>query len=105
MPRGVGTQNRAGRTKAKSSSTSSAAKPGDVEPPRDGARMADDRRLAAVPRVEPGARLLRRQRLDLAVGRQPQDLAKAGDQRRGAAPHAAGAPGGHVRSAVVASRH
>ena len=52
--------------------------PGNVEAPRDGARMAHHRALA----LQPGARLGRRQRLDLALGRQPQDLAKPGNQRR-----------------------
>ena len=43
---------------------------GEVEPSRDGPRMADDRDSAAAqgvePGIEPGARLFRRQRLDLA---------------------------------------
>ena len=52
--------------------------PGDVEPPRGGARVAHHRRLD----LDPAARFGRRQRFDLAVGRQPHHLAEAGDQRR-----------------------
>ncbi len=68
---------------------------GEVEAPRDGPRMADDRDRAAalvvdLTGIEPDARLFRRQRLDLAVGGQPQDFAKPGDQRRGARQRARG---------------
>ncbi len=60
---------------------------GKVEPARDGPRMADDRRRAATSIIEPGviepcAHLFRRQRLDLAIGGQPQRFAKPRDQRR-----------------------
>src|SRR5438874_10621904 len=44
--------------------------------------MAHHRRLAAIHGIEPGARLFRRQRLDLTLRRQPQHLAEPGDQRR-----------------------
>jgi hypothetical protein len=51
---------------------------GDVEPPRGGAGMAHHDRLAfeAVPRLDRG------QRLDLAIGRQPNHLAETSDDRR-----------------------
>ncbi len=69
-----------------------------VEAPGDRARMAHHRGLA----LQPGARLGRRQRLDLAVGRQPQDLVKPGDQRRRARhQNAIGQAGGGERQRAI----
>ncbi len=52
--------------------------PRAVEAPGGGDRVAQHRRLD----LDPAARFGRRQCLDFAIGREPQDVAKAGDQHR-----------------------
>ncbi len=70
--------------------------PRRIEPPRGGARMAQQRRID----FDPAARFGRRQHLDIAVRAQPQDFAKAGDQNRGLRRQHLARPGRKVALAV-----
>ena len=77
-PRGVGRQNRAGRTKANSSKQIERGERAGAEPPRGRARMAQERRR----RFRALGRFAERDDVDLAVRRQPRRLSEARDQRR-----------------------